>query len=206
MVGVGVWLAVLGFPSVRLPGSLGQALQVMVGILVGLRISRDALGSGARATFPAAVLAAGFLLSGLLAAVAAVWLTGVTPTTALFAAAPGNPGRQPVSGPAAPRRRSKRLRGYRAHRRSAAEPPDKRETDPDRRRRRSRGRARPGPDAAAGGRCRRGPAGVGRGEGLRPGWGAGEGGRPARPDRGRPHHKPRPVGRVFRDPRAARGR
>ena len=89
MVGVGVWLAVLGFPSVRLPGSLGQALQVMVGILVGLRISRDALGSGARATFPAAVLAAGFLLSGLLAAVAAVWLTGVTPTTALFAAAPG---------------------------------------------------------------------------------------------------------------------
>lgn len=89
MVGVGLWLAVLGFPSLPVPVLMGQALQVMVGILVGLRISRDALGSGARALLPATVLAAGFLISGLIAALAAVRLTDVRPTTALFAAAPG---------------------------------------------------------------------------------------------------------------------
>lgn len=89
MVGVGVWLAALGFPSVPVPDLLGQALQVMVGVLVGLRISRDALRSGARALLPAAILAAVFLGSGVAAAVAAVRLTGLSSTTALFAAAPG---------------------------------------------------------------------------------------------------------------------
>ena len=89
MVGVGVFLAALGFPSVGAPDLLGQALQVMVGILVGFRISRPSLASGAKTLLPAAVLATLFLLSGVSAAVLAVNLTGIRPTTALFAAAPG---------------------------------------------------------------------------------------------------------------------
>lgn len=89
MVGVGALLAVLGFPSVGAPDLLGQALQVMVGVLVGFRISRDSLASGAKTLLPAAVLATLFLASGVAAAILAVGLTGVSPLTALFAAAPG---------------------------------------------------------------------------------------------------------------------
>ena len=89
MVGVGLLLAIVGFPEMRTPPSLNQMLQLLVGILVGLRVSRDSLASGARTLFPAAVLAAIFLLSGLAAALAAVALTGMSPATALFAAAPG---------------------------------------------------------------------------------------------------------------------
>lgn len=89
MVGVGLLLAVLGFPEVGTPRPLNQMLQILVGVLVGLRISRDSLASGARTLFPAAVLAAVFLLSGVAAAGAAVALTGMSPVTALFAAAPG---------------------------------------------------------------------------------------------------------------------
>ena len=89
MVGVGLLLAVLGFPSVRTPALLGQVLQVMVGVLVGFRISRDSLGSGAKTLLPAAVLAALFLASAVAAAAMAVGLTGIRPVTALFSAAPG---------------------------------------------------------------------------------------------------------------------
>ena len=89
MAGVGLLLAVLGFPSVPTPDLLGQVLQVMVGVLVGFRISRDALASGARTLLPATVLAAVFLACAAVAAAMAVGLTGVRPVTALFAAAPG---------------------------------------------------------------------------------------------------------------------
>jgi membrane AbrB-like protein len=89
MVAVGLMLAALGFPTVPTPDLLGQALQVMVGVLVGFRISRDSLASGARTSLPAAVLAALFLASAVAVAELAVGLTGVSPITALFAAAPG---------------------------------------------------------------------------------------------------------------------
>ena len=89
MVAVGLMLATLGFPSVPTPDLLGQALQVMVGVLVGFRISRDSLASGAGTLLPAAVLAALFLGSAVAVAALAVGLTGVSPITALFAAAPG---------------------------------------------------------------------------------------------------------------------
>ena len=89
MAGVGLLLAALGFPKIETPPALNQMLQIMVGVLVGLRISRDSLAAGARTLFPAAVLAAVFLLSGAAAAAAAVGLTGMSPVTALFAAAPG---------------------------------------------------------------------------------------------------------------------
>ncbi|HJX27417.1 MAG TPA: AbrB family transcriptional regulator [Thermoanaerobaculia bacterium] len=89
MIAVGILLAVLGFPSVPAPDLLGQALQVMVGVLVGFRISRESLRSGARTLLPATILAALFLATAAAVAAAAVGLTGVSPTTALFAAAPG---------------------------------------------------------------------------------------------------------------------
>ena len=89
MVAVGVLLAVFGFPSVPAPDLLGQALQVMVGVLVGFRISRGSLLSRARTLLPAVILAALFLASAVAVAAASVGLTGISPTTALFAAAPG---------------------------------------------------------------------------------------------------------------------
>ena len=89
MAGVGLLLAFFGFPSVPTPDLLGQVLQVMVGVLVGFRISRDSLSSGARTLLPATVLAAVFLACAGVAAAMAVGLTGVRPVTALFAAAPG---------------------------------------------------------------------------------------------------------------------
>lgn len=89
MVGVGLLLAALGFPAVDAPASLGQSLQVMVGVLVGFRISRGSLASGGGMLLPAAVLAGLFLASAVAAAAASVALTGLRPVTALFAAAPG---------------------------------------------------------------------------------------------------------------------
>ncbi|CAA9393354.1 MAG: hypothetical protein AVDCRST_MAG22-751 [uncultured Rubrobacteraceae bacterium] len=89
MVAVGLSLAILGFPPVPAPALLGQVLQVMVGVLVGFRMSRDSVASGSRTLLPAAVLAALFLASGVAAAAMAVGLTGVSWITALFAAAPG---------------------------------------------------------------------------------------------------------------------
>ena len=89
LFGVGAALGLLGFPEISPSPIAGQALQVMVGVIVGLRITREAIRSGARTLLPATVLAGIFLASGFAAAVAAVSLTGMTPVTALFAAAPG---------------------------------------------------------------------------------------------------------------------
>jgi len=89
MVGVGTALGFLGFPKVSVPPLAGQSLQVMVGVIVGLRITSESLRSGARSLLPAVVVAAIFPASDLAAAMAAVSLTGMSPTTALFAAAPG---------------------------------------------------------------------------------------------------------------------
>ena len=89
LAGVGTALALLGFPDLSPPPIVGQALQVMVGVIVGLRITRDSLRSGARVLVPAAAVAGAFLISGVAAAWAAVSITGMAPVTALFAAAPG---------------------------------------------------------------------------------------------------------------------
>ncbi|ABG04631.1 Putative ammonia monooxygenase-like protein [Rubrobacter xylanophilus DSM 9941] len=89
MAGVGMALGLMGFPDLGTPPVLGGALQCLVGVLVGLRMEREAVRSGARALLPAALLAALFLASGLLAAYAAAALTGIHLKTALFAAATG---------------------------------------------------------------------------------------------------------------------
>jgi membrane AbrB-like protein len=87
--GVGCALGLHGLPEIPLPDAAGWGLQILVGVLVGLRMTRDSLGSGARAALPAILLSLLFLASSGAAAFAAVWLTGISPTTALFAAAPG---------------------------------------------------------------------------------------------------------------------
>ena len=89
MAGVGILLAFMGLPEIRTPPLLNQVLQVLVGVLVGLRISRESLASGARTVLPATALAALFLASSVIAAGVAVGLTGMSPVTAIFAAAPG---------------------------------------------------------------------------------------------------------------------
>ncbi len=89
MAGTGIALGFFGFPKLSPPSLAGQSLQVMVGVLVGLRITGESLRSGARALLPTAIVAAIFLASGVAAATAAVSLTGMSPSTALFAAAPG---------------------------------------------------------------------------------------------------------------------
>ena len=72
MVGVGTALGLLGFPKVNVPPVVGQSLQVMVGVIVGLRITGESLRSGARSLLPAMVVATIFLASGLAAATATV--------------------------------------------------------------------------------------------------------------------------------------
>ena len=89
IVGVGVAQAVLGFPEVPAMPGLNQSLQVLVGIMVGLRITRTSVRSGVQALVPATLLTAAFIASSVGAALAVISLTGVDPMTALFAAAPG---------------------------------------------------------------------------------------------------------------------
>jgi membrane AbrB-like protein len=89
MVGVGGMQAVMGFPEVPAMPMLNQSLQVLVGILVGLRITRASVRSGVQALVPATLLTAAFIASSVGAALAATSLAGVDPRTALFAAAPG---------------------------------------------------------------------------------------------------------------------
>jgi uncharacterized protein len=89
LLGVGLALGLFGFPEIPTPVVAGWIVQILVGVLVGLRMTRDSLASGARAFVPATFLALLFLVSSGVAALAAVWLTGISPETAFFAAAPG---------------------------------------------------------------------------------------------------------------------
>lgn len=89
MVGVGGAQTIMGFPEMPAMPGLNQSLQVLVGIMVGLRITRSSVRSGVQALVPATLLTAAFIASSVGAALAATSLTGVDPRTALFAAAPG---------------------------------------------------------------------------------------------------------------------
>lgn len=89
LVGVGSALGLHGFPEIPSPDAAGWGLQILVGILVGLRMTRDSLRSGTGVVVSASLLSVLFLASSVAAAVVAVRLTGISPETALFAAAPG---------------------------------------------------------------------------------------------------------------------
>jgi membrane AbrB-like protein len=64
-------------------------LQILLGMLVGLRMSRDELRSGAHALVPAFLLTAILIPIAIASALVAASLTSVDVVTALFAAAPG---------------------------------------------------------------------------------------------------------------------
>lgn len=89
IVGVSGGSAILGFPPVAAPQEAKQALQIMVGLLVGLKVSRNTLSSGARSLVPAFLITAIMMFAGIISALIAVRFTSVGLITVLFAAAPG---------------------------------------------------------------------------------------------------------------------
>jgi membrane AbrB-like protein len=89
-VGVGgVGVALLGLPQLSVPPGTYSLLQILLGMLVGFRMTREELREGARALLPASLLAAIIISASVGAALVAVPLTSLDPITALFAAAPG---------------------------------------------------------------------------------------------------------------------
>jgi membrane AbrB-like protein len=79
----------VGLPQVATPPGTNGLLQVSLGMLVGFRISRDELRSGARSLVPAALLTAIITSTGIAAALVAASLTSLDAVTAVFAAVPG---------------------------------------------------------------------------------------------------------------------
>jgi uncharacterized protein len=79
----------LGLPQVPTPPGINELLQVSLGMLVGLRMSRDELRSGARALGPAALITTILTSTGIATALVAASLTSIDAVTAVFAAAPG---------------------------------------------------------------------------------------------------------------------
>jgi hypothetical protein len=71
------------------PPLAGQALQVMVGVIVGLRVTRDAMRSGTSEPAPRYCACGCLSRLRLRGGRGCGLLTGMTPVTALFAAAPG---------------------------------------------------------------------------------------------------------------------
>jgi uncharacterized protein len=91
-------LGFLGLPSVTAPQEARQTLQIMVGLMVGLQVSRSSLSSGVRSLVPAFLITGAMILTGVAAALVATRLTSVDLATALFAAAPGGIAQMSVIG------------------------------------------------------------------------------------------------------------
>jgi len=92
LVGVGavsVGGVLLGLPQLPLPPGTRGVLQVMLGMMVGLRMSRESIREGVHALAPASLLAAVMISTAFVCALVAAPLTSVDLITALFAAAPG---------------------------------------------------------------------------------------------------------------------
>ncbi len=87
MVGGGGVL--LELPQVPTPPGTNELLQISLGMLVGLRMSRDGLRSGAHALLPAALVTTIIISTGIATALIAAALSSVDAVTAIFAAAPG---------------------------------------------------------------------------------------------------------------------
>ena len=88
-VGVGVGSALLGLPQVSPPSWTNGVLQISLGMLVGFRMTREELRSGAHALIPAFLVTLIIISSGVATALTAASLTSVDVVTAVFAAAPG---------------------------------------------------------------------------------------------------------------------
>jgi uncharacterized protein len=92
LVAVGIGgggVALLGLPQLAIPPGTYGLLQILLGMLVGFRMTRVELREGARALLPASLLAVVIISASVGAALVAVQLTSLDPVTALFAAAPG---------------------------------------------------------------------------------------------------------------------
>jgi len=92
LVGVGavsVGGVLLGLPQLPLPPGTRGVLQVMLGMMVGLRMSKESLRAGAHALAPASLIAAVMIPTAFVCALIAAPLTSIDLVTALFAAAPG---------------------------------------------------------------------------------------------------------------------
>lgn len=89
ILGVGMVLAIIGFPDLTVPPQLGQLLQVLVGILVGLRLDRRSAALLPRHLLPATLLAVSFVAAGVLSSLYLTATTTLDGRTALFAALPG---------------------------------------------------------------------------------------------------------------------
>lgn len=79
----------LGLPQLPIPPGAMPSVQILLGMMVGLRMDRDSLRSGAYALVPAALLAVVVIAIAVVSALVAVALTSIDVVTALFAAAPG---------------------------------------------------------------------------------------------------------------------
>ena len=82
-------VALLGLPQLSIPPGTYSLLQILLGMLVGFRMTREGLREGARALLPASLLAIVIISASVGAALVAVLVTSLDPVTALFAAAPG---------------------------------------------------------------------------------------------------------------------
>lgn len=89
ILGVGTVLAIIGFPELRPPSELGQLLQVLVGVLVGIRLDRRSVALLPRYLLPATLVAASFVVAGFFSSLYLTATTTLDTQTALFAALPG---------------------------------------------------------------------------------------------------------------------
>jgi membrane AbrB-like protein len=93
LVGVGVasvlLTVLLGLPQPSVPSFVNALLQIMLGMLVGFRMTREELRSGVPALIPASLATAVLVFSAIGSALLVVPFTSVDIVTALFAAAPG---------------------------------------------------------------------------------------------------------------------
>lgn len=93
LAGVGVAAgggsAFLGLPQLSVPSWMNGLLQILLGVMVGFRMTRDSLRSGVHALAPATLLAAVLILTSVVSALIVAPLASLDVATALFAAAPG---------------------------------------------------------------------------------------------------------------------
>jgi uncharacterized protein len=92
LVAVGIGgggVALLGLPQLSVPPWAYGLLQILLGMLVGFRMTREELREGAHALLPASLLAVIIISASVGAALVTVPLTSLDLVTALFAAAPG---------------------------------------------------------------------------------------------------------------------
>src|ERR687885_377220 len=87
-VGSGLSMLV-GLPQLPVPTVTTKMLQVLLGMLVGFRMSREALSSGAKALVPSLLIIAILVPTAIVSALVVAPFTSFDVVTLIFAAAPG---------------------------------------------------------------------------------------------------------------------